>query len=115
MVNERTLEVYGYVVAADSFGGGYVIPLLEAFRNISTSLELLSIRLATTADMAAARLVSGRPAPSRLLYDFQQVERHDQENLSRESFEILGAQKSKPPTAKWQPDSGYSSMDKYAP
>ncbi|KAL7783945.1 hypothetical protein V8C43DRAFT_325688 [Trichoderma afarasin] len=39
VVNETTLEMYGYVLAADAFGGGYVIPLAEAFRNIANTLR----------------------------------------------------------------------------
>ncbi|KAH6892496.1 hypothetical protein B0T10DRAFT_375476, partial [Thelonectria olida] len=56
VVNERTLEVYGYVVAVDAFGGGYVIPLHEAFRNIVDSLGFLSVDLATVVDMATVKL-----------------------------------------------------------
>lgn len=56
MVNEATLEVYGYVVAADSFQGGYIIPLYDAFRSIAASLGLRSVGLATTVDMATAKL-----------------------------------------------------------
>ncbi|PKK47705.1 hypothetical protein CI102_6691, partial [Trichoderma harzianum] len=56
VVNETTLEVYGYVVAADAFGGGYVIPLAEAFRNIANTLRCQSVDLATTVDMASAKL-----------------------------------------------------------
>ncbi|RMJ16791.1 hypothetical protein CDV36_003557 [Fusarium kuroshium] len=62
VVNEVTLEVYGYVVVADSFGGGYIIPLLEAFRSIAASLGSFSVRLATTADMAAVKLEDDRSA-----------------------------------------------------
>ncbi|KAJ4854854.1 uncharacterized protein T069G_10412 [Trichoderma breve] len=56
VVNETTLEVYGYVVAADAFGGGYVIPLAEAFRNIANTLRCQFVDLATTVDMASAKL-----------------------------------------------------------
>ncbi|CAG9995976.1 unnamed protein product [Clonostachys byssicola] len=56
VVNESTLEVYGYVVAADTFGGGYIIPLVEAFRNIADTLRCQSVDLATTIDMASAKL-----------------------------------------------------------
>lgn len=66
VVNETTLEVYGYVVAADAFGGGYIIPLTEAFRNIAHTLRCQSIDLATTIDMASAKLgrmfdINGEP------------------------------------------------------
>lgn len=66
MVNETTLEVYGYVVAADAFGGGYIIPLAEAFRNIANTLRCQSVDLATTVDMASAKLghmfdINGEP------------------------------------------------------
>ncbi|RSL52213.1 hypothetical protein CEP54_010998 [Fusarium duplospermum] len=56
VVNEETLEVYGYVVAADSFGGGHVIPLCAAFQSIVASLGLNSVGLATTVDMATTKL-----------------------------------------------------------
>ncbi|KAH8658875.1 hypothetical protein BGZ61DRAFT_540393 [Ilyonectria robusta] len=67
VVNERTLEVYGYIVAADAFGGGYIIPLVEAFRNIKNTLGCQSVDLATTIDMASAKLermpdMNGEPA-----------------------------------------------------
>ncbi|CAH0016924.1 unnamed protein product [Clonostachys rhizophaga] len=58
VVNECTLEVYGYVVAADAFGGGYVISLVEAFSNITDTLRCQSVDLATTIDMASAKLES---------------------------------------------------------
>ncbi|PNP55511.1 hypothetical protein THARTR1_04341 [Trichoderma harzianum] len=61
-----TLEVYGYVVAADAFGGGYIIPLAEAFRNIADTLRCQSVDMATTIDMATAKLgrmfdINGEP------------------------------------------------------
>ncbi|CAH0039592.1 unnamed protein product [Clonostachys solani] len=67
VVNESTLEVYGYVVAADAFGGGYIIPLVDAFRNITDTLRCQSVDLATTIDMASAKLgrifdMNGEPA-----------------------------------------------------
>uniref|UniRef100_A0A8H7NKV0 Nitrogen regulatory protein areA GATA-like domain-containing protein n=1 Tax=Bionectria ochroleuca TaxID=29856 RepID=A0A8H7NKV0_BIOOC len=58
VINESTLEVYGYVVAADAFGGGYIIPLVEAFSNITDTLRCQSVDLATTIDMASAKLES---------------------------------------------------------
>lgn len=56
MINETTLEVYGYVVAADDCGGGYVIPILDAFREIKTTLGVEFIGLANTADMVSYQL-----------------------------------------------------------
>ncbi|KAL7911684.1 hypothetical protein GGI35DRAFT_468169 [Trichoderma velutinum] len=56
VVNETTLEVYGYVVAADAFGGGYIIPLAEAFHNITDALRCQCVDMATTIDMASAKL-----------------------------------------------------------
>ncbi|KAF3075898.1 hypothetical protein CFAM422_001630 [Trichoderma lentiforme] len=56
VVNEKTLEVYGYVVAADAFGGGYIIPLAEAFQNITDKLGCQFVNLATTMDMASDKL-----------------------------------------------------------
>ncbi|KAI5459332.1 hypothetical protein BGZ63DRAFT_325107, partial [Mariannaea sp. PMI_226] len=50
-VNETTFEVYGYIVAADTFGGGYVISLSEAFQNIRDTLRCNSVDLATTFDI----------------------------------------------------------------
>ncbi|RYP04108.1 hypothetical protein DL765_010307 [Monosporascus sp. GIB2] len=34
VVNEKTLQVYGHVVATDAFGGGHIMPLDETFRDI---------------------------------------------------------------------------------
>lgn len=56
MVNETTLEVYGYVVASDAFGRGYIIPLAEAFQNITDKLGCQYVNLATTIDMASDKL-----------------------------------------------------------
>ncbi|KAL7953233.1 hypothetical protein V8C34DRAFT_66509 [Trichoderma compactum] len=66
VVNETTLDVYGYVVAADAFGGGYIIPLAEAFRNIANTLRCQSVDLSTTIDMASAKFgrmfgINGEP------------------------------------------------------
>lgn len=56
VVNEKTLEVYGYVVAADAFGGGYIVPLDDALRDIADKLQAQSVELATIIDMATAKL-----------------------------------------------------------
>ncbi|KAL6811630.1 hypothetical protein J3E69DRAFT_350045 [Trichoderma sp. SZMC 28015] len=56
VVNETTLEVYGYVVAADAFGVGYIIPLAEAFQDITDKLGCQCVTLATTIGMADDKL-----------------------------------------------------------
>ncbi|RYP29976.1 hypothetical protein DL767_006459 [Monosporascus sp. MG133] len=40
VVSERTLQVYGHVVATDAFGGGYIMPLDETFRDIKNRLSV---------------------------------------------------------------------------
>ncbi|KJZ68445.1 hypothetical protein HIM_12170 [Hirsutella minnesotensis 3608] len=54
VVNEETLEVYGYVVASDFFGGGYIISMAEAFEDIKANLGLISVLLASSFDVATA-------------------------------------------------------------
>ncbi|KAF5009249.1 hypothetical protein FDECE_4542 [Fusarium decemcellulare] len=56
VVDSRTLEVHGYLVAADAFGEGYVIPMTQAFQNIKDTLGVQSVGLATTLDMANLKL-----------------------------------------------------------
>ncbi|KAJ3546752.1 hypothetical protein NM208_g1852 [Fusarium decemcellulare] len=56
VVDGRTLEVHGYLVAADAFGGGYVIPMAQAFQNIKDTLGVQSVGLATPLDIANLKL-----------------------------------------------------------
>lgn len=120
MVNETTLEVYGYVVAADSFGGGYVIPILEAFQSIGASLgPSYSIRIATTVDMAAAKLDDDRcAAGGQVLPSEGGREGYMWIDEVPQTPGFLGKPNSKSlPNSNslmgiWQPDSGYSSIDK---
>lgn len=53
--------VYGYLVAADAFDGGYVIPLDEAFRSIKTALKCQSIDLASSFRSANVEVSSQGP------------------------------------------------------
>lgn len=39
VVNSKTWEVYGYVVATDYFGEVYIIPMNHAFENMKTQLS----------------------------------------------------------------------------
>ncbi|KAH7125983.1 hypothetical protein EDB81DRAFT_951399 [Dactylonectria macrodidyma] len=48
VVNEKPIEVYGYVVTADAFRRGYVLPLVEEFHHIKDILECQSVKLAST-------------------------------------------------------------------
>ncbi|KAM5348998.1 hypothetical protein ACJ41O_008821 [Fusarium nematophilum] len=65
VANVETLEVYGYVVAADAFGGGYVVPLLDAFRDIRHALRAKSVNLATATDLArTSRTFASAPTRS---------------------------------------------------
>ncbi|KAM4066117.1 hypothetical protein HRG_000266 [Hirsutella rhossiliensis] len=56
VVNEKTLEVYGYIVASDPFGGGHIIPMAEALEDIKVTIGLGSVTLASSFDVATAEL-----------------------------------------------------------
>ncbi|KAI8716659.1 Zn(2)-C6 fungal-type domain-containing protein [Fusarium sp. LHS14.1] len=112
VVNEGTLEVYGDVVAADSFGGGHVIPLLDAFRSIVTSLGLRSVGLATTVDMATTILSGDRPAVGTSPSPFgatQQRRHFGWAGPLLVNDDIIRAHNSAPSRPECRPDSGYSS------
>jgi hypothetical protein len=49
-VNEATLEVYGHVVATDTFREAYVVPLLAIFADIKEQLGAESVCLPTAVD-----------------------------------------------------------------
>ncbi|RYP73373.1 hypothetical protein DL771_003641 [Monosporascus sp. 5C6A] len=57
VVNERTLQVYGHVVATDAFGGGYIMPLDETFRDIKNRLSVASVELASMVDIASVMML----------------------------------------------------------
>ncbi|RYP64897.1 hypothetical protein DL770_009105 [Monosporascus sp. CRB-9-2] len=57
VVNERTLQVYGHVVATDVFGGGYIMPLDETFRDIKNCLSVTSVELASVVDIASVMML----------------------------------------------------------
>ncbi|KAM0430908.1 hypothetical protein ACHAPT_005542 [Fusarium lateritium] len=100
VVNEGTLEVYGYVVAADSFGGGHVIPLIEAFWSIGGSLGLRSVGIATTVDMATAKLAAEQA---------EQRRRAKWASAWMGNVDMANSHNSAPSRAECRPDSGYSS------
>lgn len=54
MVNDRTVEVYGHVVAADDFGGGYVMPFEKTLQDIKGQMKFDTITLASIDDIQAA-------------------------------------------------------------
>ncbi|KAF4508093.1 hypothetical protein G6O67_004519 [Ophiocordyceps sinensis] len=54
VVDKKTLQVYGYVVASDAFGGAYVVPMVDALEDIKARLGLSSVRLATSMDITTA-------------------------------------------------------------
>ncbi|KAI0381134.1 hypothetical protein F5Y04DRAFT_84635 [Hypomontagnella monticulosa] len=58
VVDERTLQVYGHVVAADDFGSGYIIPLDKVFEDIKFRLNMNSVQLASMLDIASARMAN---------------------------------------------------------
>ncbi|KAH7268505.1 hypothetical protein B0J15DRAFT_486757 [Fusarium solani] len=112
VVNEGTLEVYGYVVAADSFGGGHVISLLDAFKSIGASLGLRSVGLATTVDMATAKLSGDRSAAGRSPSPFGAAEQRRHVGWARPLLvndDILRVHGSATSRSECRPDSGYSS------
>ena len=55
MVNIDTLEVYGHLVAWDSFGQGFVIPLPLTFDEIRCHLDASSVELASAIDVFCAQ------------------------------------------------------------
>ncbi|PFH57467.1 hypothetical protein XA68_15030 [Ophiocordyceps unilateralis] len=64
VIDERTLQAYGYVVASDAFGGAYVIPMVEALQDMQACLGLSSIRLAAPDDMTLCKTSEPFPEPS---------------------------------------------------
>ncbi|KAK8014737.1 hypothetical protein PG990_008033 [Apiospora arundinis] len=48
VVDGKTLEVYGHVVATDAFGGGYVIPIKDTMSDIQRNLNATSVSLPST-------------------------------------------------------------------
>ncbi|RYP53649.1 hypothetical protein DL768_001429 [Monosporascus sp. mg162] len=57
VVNERTLQVYGHVVATDAFGGGYIVPLDETFRDVKNRLSVASVELPSMVDIASVMML----------------------------------------------------------
>ncbi|KAF2231824.1 hypothetical protein EV356DRAFT_518209 [Viridothelium virens] len=51
VVDVKTGEVLGHVVASDAFGDGYVIPITSTFRDIANRLDAVSVNLPTSVDI----------------------------------------------------------------
>jgi hypothetical protein len=51
IIDQKTLEVYGHLVASDALGYGYVIPLSETFKNILQQLGAVSVDLPSAFDI----------------------------------------------------------------
>ncbi|RYP82364.1 hypothetical protein DL769_001689 [Monosporascus sp. CRB-8-3] len=76
VVNERSLQVYGHVVATDAFGGGYIMPLDETFRDIKNRLSVASVELASMVDIVSVMMLKsfGRstvspPLPNPVIWE----------------------------------------------
>ncbi|KAK7931730.1 hypothetical protein PG985_002442 [Apiospora marii] len=63
VIDEKTLEVYGHVVAADDFGAGYIIPIKDTMNDIKRCLKATSVSLPSASD------VNGVSSDSHLLFD----------------------------------------------
>ncbi|KAJ5885184.1 hypothetical protein N7495_009694 [Penicillium taxi] len=57
VVNERSREVYGHIIAADAFGGGYIIPMDDTLRDIKTHLQVEYVDVASLVDIASVSMV----------------------------------------------------------
>ncbi|KAK7992030.1 hypothetical protein PG988_000824 [Apiospora saccharicola] len=55
VVNEETLELYGHVVAADAFGGGYIIPITDTMSDIRRYLNATSVSLPSVTDIVSGQ------------------------------------------------------------
>ncbi|KAI9688381.1 MAG: hypothetical protein M1822_001330 [Bathelium mastoideum] len=53
VIDGKTGEVFGHVVASDAFGDGYVVPIQATFCDIATRLNAVSVDLPTTVDIAS--------------------------------------------------------------
>jgi hypothetical protein len=51
IIDQKTLEVYGHLVASDALGYGYVIPLSETFKDILQQLGAVSVELPSAIDI----------------------------------------------------------------
>ncbi|ERF74301.1 hypothetical protein EPUS_01988 [Endocarpon pusillum Z07020] len=51
VVNDSSLEVYGHIVAGDTFGEVYVVPLWDTFDDIRREMNATSVSLATSVDI----------------------------------------------------------------
>jgi hypothetical protein len=61
VVDSETHEVYGYVVATDSFGEAYVIPIDFAFKDMKTQLSVEYIGFPTREEIS--HWLVGSPGP----------------------------------------------------
>jgi hypothetical protein len=52
VVHSSRLEVYGHVVASDTFGAGYVIPMTRSLEDIRRTFNMASVELPTLVDVA---------------------------------------------------------------
>ncbi|KAI5917053.1 hypothetical protein F4810DRAFT_94876 [Camillea tinctor] len=58
VVDSRSFEVYGQLVASDIFGSGYVIPMVDIFGDIKSKLGARSVELPSYLDILHARTVA---------------------------------------------------------
>ncbi|KAK3377595.1 hypothetical protein B0H63DRAFT_398619 [Podospora didyma] len=86
VIDQATLEVYGYIVAADSFGSGYVIPLQNAFTDIKKRLGAQAVTLATPEDVAAAANLLTKQLDQRTLVHSEDSTVIRREPLSHDAF-----------------------------
>ncbi len=56
VVDEKTHEVYGHLVASDMFGEGYVIPLYATFHDMQIRLDVESVDLPSAIDIACTTI-----------------------------------------------------------
>lgn len=64
VIDRRTLEVYGHVIASDKFGDAYVIPIHDTLSDVKVQLGAASVDLLSSADVAFLRLRNQAKLPS---------------------------------------------------
>ncbi|KAI0458939.1 hypothetical protein F5B21DRAFT_527756 [Xylaria acuta] len=58
VVDAKSFEVYGQLVASDMFGGGYVIPMADVFSDIKSHLGAQTVELPSFIDILHARTIA---------------------------------------------------------
>lgn len=95
VVNPKTFEVYGHVVAENALGDIWVVPMCDILNDIREEEDAISVRLACTADISVLKLGSDEHIDANATRDESPIDTKQTKKANRDHPSIETQQNKK--------------------